>query len=55
MHAVVRQDPFVNMTGGPGYELPLLYFSICCLIFIMGPGVFSLDAKVSGFKPNTQI
>jgi len=46
LHMIVRQDPFVSMTGGPGFELPAVYFGIAVLILTLGPGKFSLDAKI---------
>ncbi len=40
--------PFVNQTGGPAYELPLVYLGIALLLFILGPGKFSLDSQLFG-------
>lgn len=48
LHAIVMKDPFVNMTGGTSYELALLYLGISFLFLMIGPGKFSLDAKVFG-------
>jgi len=48
MHAIVRQDPFVNMTGGSSFELPLVYFGIAILFLAIGAGKFSVDAKIFG-------
>lgn len=48
MHAFVMKDPFVNLTGGSSYELALVFFGIAVLYGIMGPGKFSLDAKIFG-------
>jgi putative oxidoreductase len=50
MHAIVRQDPFVSMTGGPSFELALLYFSLAVMFLAVGPGKFSADAKFFGLK-----
>ncbi len=50
MHAFVMKDPFVNMTGGSSFEPALGYLTIAILIFAMGPGKFSLDAKIFGKK-----
>lgn len=50
MHAIVRQDPFVNMTGGMSYEPALGYLVISILIIAMGPGKFSLDSKFFGTR-----
>ena len=47
-HLTVMKDPFVNPTGGGAYELALVYLGIAVLILTMGPGKFSLDAKVFG-------
>lgn len=46
MHMVIMKDPFVNMTGGSAYELPLTYLCIAILFMNAGPGKFSLDAKI---------
>jgi putative oxidoreductase len=48
MHMFVMKDPFVNPTGGGSYELALVYWGISILIGMMGPGKFSVDAKVFG-------
>lgn len=48
MHAVVRGDPFVAKGGGPSYELALVFLSIAVLIITLGPGRFSIDAKLFG-------
>ena len=50
MHAVKRGDPFVNLTGGPAYELALVFFSVAVLFIIIGPGKFSLDKIIFGEK-----
>lgn len=50
MHAFVRQDPFVSMTGGPAYELALVYLSLSLMFLVIGPGKFSADAKIFGAK-----
>ncbi len=47
-HMIVRQDPFVNATGGPSYELALVYFAAALLFLGVGVGKFSIDAKVFG-------
>jgi putative oxidoreductase len=48
MHLIVRHDPFVNPTGGLSYEPALVYWGISILTLALGPGKFSLDAKVFG-------
>lgn len=35
--------PFVA-TGGPSYELPLVYLALAVLLLVVGPGRWSLDA-----------
>ena len=50
MHAFVFGDPFVNMTGGTSFELPLVYFSVALMFMFVGPGRFSLDNKIFGKK-----
>lgn len=55
-HAVIRQDPFVQMKGGPSYEPALIYLLISLVFIFVGAGKFSLDAKIFGQKkPNTQV
>jgi putative oxidoreductase len=49
-HSVIFKDPFVNMTGGGAFELPLVYFGIALLLLIAGPGKFSLDHQFFGKK-----
>lgn len=51
-HLVVRQDPFVNLTGGTSYEPALGYLGIMILFIAMGPGKFSLDRIVFGERKN---
>lgn len=49
MHAFVMKDPFVNMTGsGSSFEPALGYLGVTILFLAMGPGKFSLDAKIFG-------
>lgn len=51
MHAVMMKDPFVPT--GPGqtsYELALVFFTIMVMFMTVGPGKFSLDAKIFGVK-----
>lgn len=49
-HAFILGDPFVNMTGGRAFELPLLFFGIAIMFIMVGPGKFSLDSKIFGTK-----
>ena len=48
LHAIVRGDPFVSMTGGPSSELAAVYFCIALLLIAMGPGRISLDRPLFG-------
>lgn len=47
-HLIVRGDPFVNPTGGPGYELALVFWGVALLLLLLGPGRFSLDRAIFG-------
>jgi putative oxidoreductase len=47
-HSMVRKDPFVNLTGGPSYELALVYLGIALVCLVLGPGKFSLDKMIFG-------
>ena len=48
LHMIVRHDPFVSKGGGASYEPALVYLGIVLLILALGPGTFSLDAKLFG-------
>jgi putative oxidoreductase len=50
-HAFLRGDPFVSMTGGPAFELAVVYFCIALLLLVMGPGRFALDRMLFGARP----
>jgi len=45
---VSRGDPFVGHGGS--FELPLLYFFIAIALIVIGPGRYSIDAKLFGNK-----
>lgn len=48
-HMFVMKDPFVSSGPGMGsYEPALVYLGIAILLFVMGPGKFSIDKKVFG-------
>jgi putative oxidoreductase len=49
MHALVNKDPFVG-TGGPAYELALVYFGVAIMFLTVGPGKISLDYKIFGAR-----
>ncbi|SKA14793.1 DoxX family protein [Sediminibacterium ginsengisoli] len=50
MHLVVFKHPFVNLTGGPSFELALAYLLIALLILVAGPGTASLDRAIFGLR-----
>lgn len=43
-----KGDPFVGQGGS--YELALIYFCVALLLILIGPGRFSLDARLFGKK-----
>lgn len=45
-HAVMMGDPFVRQGPGGAFELPLMYALISILFIVVGPGKFSIDAKI---------
>ena len=47
-HSIVRKDPFVNLTGGPSYELALVFLGVALLFLVLGPGKISLDRILFG-------
>jgi putative oxidoreductase len=47
MHAFVMKDPFVASGPGQGsYELALVYFCVALMFLVIGPGKYSVDAKL---------
>ncbi len=46
-HAIVRGDSFVGKPGEGSYELALVYLCIAILLFIVGPGRYSIDRIIS--------
>ena len=50
LHAVVKGDPFVNLTGGGSYEPALGYLGLSILFIFFGPGKYSLDKMIFGSK-----
>jgi putative oxidoreductase len=40
---IIMGLPYVNMTGGNSYVLPVVYLLIMLLFLVVGPGRFSLD------------
>ena len=52
MHMIVRKDPFVSLTGGPSYELALVFLSVSVMLMALGPGRFSFDRFIFGIRGN---
>ena len=48
LHMIVRKDTFVSMTGGPSYELALVFLGFAVMLLLTGPGKFSLDRILFG-------
>lgn len=46
LHSIVLGDPFVSSTGGSSFELAAVYLAIALVLIAIGPGRFSLDAKI---------
>ena len=53
LHMLTLGDPFVATKGGASYELALVYLSISILLFFIGAGKLSLDAKLFGQKESS--
>ncbi len=52
MHMFVMKDPFVATGPGMGsYEPALSYLCVALVLMLVGPGKYSLDAKIFGQKP----
>ena len=49
-HAIVMNDPFVNLTGDGSFEPALGYLGISVLFMALGPGKISLDALLFRIK-----
>lgn len=49
-HAIIKGDPFVNLTGGSSFELALVFFTVAVMFIVVGPGKFSLDKIIFGEK-----
>jgi putative oxidoreductase len=41
-------DPFVNIHGGPSFELAAAYFAVAVCLLLVGPGQLSLDYCLFG-------
>ncbi len=50
LHLLIRtlHEPFVSQTGGPSYELALVFLVVAAVIGTSGPGRFSLDRLLFG-------
>jgi putative oxidoreductase len=48
MHAFVWGDPFVSSGSGGAYELAAVFLSVALLLFLAGPGRFSIDRALFG-------
>jgi putative oxidoreductase len=45
---IPKGDPFVNLKGGPSFELAAAYFAVAVCLLLVGPGQFSLDYCLFG-------
>jgi putative oxidoreductase len=48
LHAFTMHNPFVSNTGGPSYELALIYLIVGVLMLVAGPARFSVDRLIFG-------
>jgi putative oxidoreductase len=42
------EHPFVSSGAGPSFELPASYLAVAILLFLIGPGILSLDFLLFG-------
>lgn len=49
-HAGMRGDPFVATGGSPSYELAAIYLCVALVLAAIGPGRFSADRMVFGWR-----
>ncbi len=47
---IVRKDPFVSMTGGPSFELALVFLGFAVMLIMIGPGKLSIDRLIFGIR-----
>lgn len=50
LHLIVRKDPFVSMTGGPSFELALVFLGFAVMLLLAGPGKLSVDRLIFGIR-----
>lgn len=43
-----RGDPFISLVGGVSYEAALYYWAVALLLLLVGPGRYSIDARIFG-------
>ena len=43
VHILSFGHPYVNLTGGPSYQVAAAYLLIALLLLVLGPGRFSMD------------
>jgi putative oxidoreductase len=53
-HKFQMGDPFVNLTGGGSYQVPVLYLLVALLLMVAGPGRISLDRLFFGWEGSSR-
>jgi putative oxidoreductase len=54
-HHITSGDPFINLKGGPSWELAGVYFAVSLMFLLVGPGRISIDALLFERRPGDKV